>query len=221
MVPCRSGNRAGDDVKFELWYSPSEQAGVLLHESDRSSSQLKASDATVIWSVEAENYQEARQKRDEYLESERSHFASISPDTATTRFTFAEYPDGVGQRRSLTAPGWVGMVQPLIDEGVEVSFILGQMYFERPGSHASLDMGEFLREVAALGIEELTVVDLRSIDGTKRMCQEFYGRIEGQERISYLVWTRLGPEMSNWRIVEATVLRGPAPGDGARTRTDS
>lgn len=196
-------------MKYELWYSPSEKDAVLLHESDRSSSQLKASDATVIWSVEAETYQEARQKRDEYLESERSDFAIINGDTSTTRFTFAEYLDGDGQTRSLTAPGWIGMVQPLMDEGVEVSCVLGQMYVERPGAGASLELAEFSRQVVALGVEELTVVDLRSIDGMKRMCQEFYGRIEGRERIGYMIWQRLGSEVSNWRIVEATVLRSP------------
>ena len=199
-------------MKYELWYSPSEMAAVLLHESDRSSSQLKAPDATVIWSVEADTYQEACQKRDEYFVSERSNFATF-PDT-TTRFTIAEYLDRDGQQRSLAVPGWVGMAKPLMDAGVEVSFVLGQLCVERPGTDAPFDMAEFSRQAGALGFEELTVVDLRSIDGMKRMCQEFYGRIEGQERIWYELWRRLGPEMSNWRIVEAMVFRREDRGDG-------
>ncbi|HYR29814.1 MAG TPA: hypothetical protein VEU30_15195, partial [Thermoanaerobaculia bacterium] len=97
-------------MKYELWYSPSEMAGVLLHESDRSSSHFKASDAVVIWSVEAETYQEACQKRDEYLETVRSTFDILGRDTETTRFTLAQYVDEDGQERSLAAPGWVGMV---------------------------------------------------------------------------------------------------------------
>jgi hypothetical protein len=205
--------RAGDDVKYELWYSASEKNAVLLHESDRSSSYFKAADATVIWSVEADTYDEARQKRDEYLESERPNLVFLSRDRSTTRFTYAEYLDGNGQTRSLTAPGWVGMVRPLmdaLDARVEVSVIVGQLFFERPGAHASMDMGEFLRQVAALGIEELTIVDLRSVDGTKRMCQEFYGRIQGPERIHCMVRERLGAELPNWQIVESTVLRGPS-----------
>ena len=101
---------------------------------------------------------------------------------------------------------------------IKASVLLGQMYFERPGGCAPLDTGEFLSEVRAAGIKEITVVDLRSADGMKRMCQEFYGRIEGIERISNMLLRRLGPEMSNWTVVVSHVLGRPA--DGERTSSE-
>jgi hypothetical protein len=196
-------------MKYELWYSPSEAAAVLLHESDRSSLYFKASDATVIWRIDTATYQEARQKRDEYLDSLRSDFV-ICSDNSTTRFTIAVYLDKNGQEHSIAAPGWVGMVQPLIHKRVEISSLLGQMYVERPGRDASFDMAEFSRQVSALSVKEITVVDLRSVNGLERMCQEFHGRIEGQERIWYMLRQRLGPELSNWRVVETVIFRNHA-----------
>ncbi len=55
-------------------------------------------------------------------------------------------------------------------------------------------------------MKEITVVDLRSADGAERMCQEFHGRIEDVPRIRFLVWKRLGAEMSKWNIVYSYVL---------------
>jgi hypothetical protein len=116
----------------------------------------------------------------------------------------------------VVARGWVGMVQPLIDANVNASFVLGQIYFERPGSNAPLDMAGFLGQVLALGVPYITIVDLLSGDGEQRMCQEFYGRMDDPERIRYMIWHRLGPEMSKWNIVDAHVLRSPAAA-GPRT----
>ena len=201
-------------MKYELWYSASECSAVLLHESDRGSRQLKPADAIVIWEVEAETYDEALQGRDEFFKSwESSGQGTVDRDTSTTRFTMAMYVDEDGQERSLAAPGWVGMFPKLIEADINASMLLGQMYFERPGGCAPLDTGEFLSEVRAAGIKEITVVDLRSADGMKRMCQEFYGRIEGIERISNMLQGRLGPEMSNWTVVVAHVLGHPADGE--------
>ena len=55
--------------------------------------------------------------------------------------------------------------------------------------------------------DELTMVELHSYDDDSRMYQEFLGRIEDQTRIRELVSQRLGPGVTQWRIVEATVLR--------------
>jgi len=74
-------------VKYELWYSKSEQVAVLLEEADRSSNQLKARDAEVIWPIEADTYQDAMQKRDEFIAA--SERAVVNRDTGTTRFTQA------------------------------------------------------------------------------------------------------------------------------------
>lgn len=195
-------------MNYELWYSPSEASAVLLQESDRSSLYLKPPDATVIWRTDTATYQEALDKRDEYLNSLRSDFV-IRLDNSTTRFTIAIYLDNNGQEHSITAPGWVGMVQPLIDQRADISSILGQMFVERPGRDASFDMAEFSKQVSELGVKEITVVDLRSVNGLERMCQEFHGRIERQERLSYMLLQRLGPELSNWRVVETVIFRNP------------
>jgi hypothetical protein len=204
-------------VKYELWYSNSEHTAVLLGEADRSSHQLKARDAQVIWTVEADTYQEAMQKRDEFLElSRQAGTVTVNQDTGATRFTQAMYLDEFGQERSVVTRGWVGMVQPFIDANVDASFVLGQIYFERPGGDAPLDMAGFWAQMLALGVPEITIVDLRSGDGAQRMCQEFHGRMDDPERIRYMIWHRLGPEMSKWNIVDAHVLRTPA---AARPRT--
>ncbi|MBV9071193.1 MAG: hypothetical protein JO231_20935 [Acidobacteria bacterium] len=199
-------------MSYELWYSPSEASAVLLHESDHSSPYLKASDASVIWRIDAATYQEARQKRDAYLDSLRHQFV-ISEDNLTTRFTIAVYLDRDEQKHSVTSSGWVGMAQPLSHEHVKISAILGQIYVERPGRDASFDLAQFSRQMKTLGVKELTVVDLRSVNGLERMCQEFYGRIESQERVLYLLQQRLGAEVSNWRIVETMILRNPGHAD--------
>ena len=197
-------------VRYELWYSDSERTLSLLHEADASFRHFRAGDARVIWSIEADSYQEAAQKRDEFLTAaQREGTIVVDRDMATTRFTQAAYLDADGQQQSLVAPGWVGMVQPLIDANISATAILGQLYFERPGRDAPLDMAGFLKQVRAHREREITIVDLRSAEGEQRMCQEFYGRMEDPERIRYMVWRRLGSEMSNWRLVESFVLQVP------------
>lgn len=195
-------------MKYELWHSPSEQSAVLLHEDDRASAALKAADARVIWSVEAESYQEALEQRDAFLEiAANSRHAIVNKHTPTTRFTIAVYVDQHGEQRTLAVPGWVGMVEAVIDANIDAQVVLGQMYFERPGLNAPLDMDEFLGRLPTAGVQHLTVVDLRSTNGQERMCQEFYGRMEDAARIQYLVADRLGPELPNWAIVGAHVLK--------------
>jgi hypothetical protein len=195
-------------LKYELWHSATECTTVFLHESDRSSRQLKPADAKVIWEVEAHSYQEALQRRNEYFRSlERSGNAAFDQDTSTTRFTMGMYLGADGEERSLAVPGWVGMVPAFLEANIAASQDLGQMYFERPGRSAPLDMAEFRRQVLARGMREITVVDLRSTKASERMCQEFYGRMEDPERIHHMVLRRLGSDLLDWTIVEAHVLR--------------
>ena len=191
-------------MKYELWYSPIEKTALLLQESDDSA--RSAAHAGVSWRVEADTYQEACAKRDEYLELLGADFV-VGSNTHTTRFTMAVYLDESGEQRSLNAPGWVGMLQPLIDKRIDFSAILGQMYIERPGPHAPFEMAEFFRQGVALGVDAITVVDLRSIDGTERMCQEFFGKIEEHEPLVALIGLRLGAELSRWRIADTVILR--------------
>lgn len=54
-------------MRYELWYSESESSCALLHEGGIASDHLKEPDAKVIWTVEAETYEEALQKRNDFL----------------------------------------------------------------------------------------------------------------------------------------------------------
>jgi hypothetical protein len=54
-------------MKYELWHSESECSYTLLKEGDRSAEHLKEADARVICVVEAETYEEALQKRNDFL----------------------------------------------------------------------------------------------------------------------------------------------------------
>jgi hypothetical protein len=205
---------------YELWYSESECLGVLLHEGDRAS--LKGPDARVIWTVEASSYAEAVQKRDEFLASTGTAFASLgdhdacqrflasgayTPDRTersasrepTTRVTQGAYLDDDGNEQSFEVPGWVSILPRLAAHLAEtktgLSLLLGQVFIERPN-----------RELTSV-LDELTVVDLRSYQGDSRMFQEFSGRIEDRTRLGELVSQRLGPSATKWRIVEAAVFK--------------
>jgi hypothetical protein len=128
-------------------------------------------------------------------------------EEATTRFTQLTYIDSAGYPATLEARGWVGMVEE--SAKIDFSAILGQMYFERPGANAPLDTPGFTRQLNASGVSEITVVDLWSTDGAQRMCQEFYGRIDDEERRRELLRGRLGRAMSEWKLVRYHVLRVP------------
>jgi len=54
-------------VKYELWYSESECSYMLLYEGDTASDGLKEPDHKVIWAVEADTYEQALQKRNDFL----------------------------------------------------------------------------------------------------------------------------------------------------------
>jgi hypothetical protein len=54
-------------MRYELWYSESASSYALLYEGDTVSDHLKEPDAKVIWTVEADTYEEALQKRNDFL----------------------------------------------------------------------------------------------------------------------------------------------------------
>lgn len=207
-------------MKYELWYSEAECFGVLLAEGDTAS--LKGSRARLLWTVEASSYQEAVQKRDEFLERTDSTFVSLrdrealrgffasgayKPDRSTiaasreptARATLVVYLDEDGERRSVEVPGWASLTPELVEQLAETTtgvwVIVEQIHIERP-----------YRDLARAP-EEITVVDLRSYEGKGRMIQEFSGHIDDQAQIGELVSRRLGPTVPHWRIVEATLMR--------------
>src|SRR4051812_41364782 len=89
-------------MQYQLWYSESERSGVLLHDEDRTSP--KQRDARVIWTVEANTYDEALQKRDEFLERAGFAFASCE---RTTRVTMCAYLDSNGNEQVFEMAGWI------------------------------------------------------------------------------------------------------------------
>jgi hypothetical protein len=54
-------------LKYELWHSVSASSYMLLFEGDTASEHVKDPDSTVIWTCEAETYEEALQKRNDHL----------------------------------------------------------------------------------------------------------------------------------------------------------
>jgi hypothetical protein len=54
-------------MKFELWRSESESSYMLLLEGDAASDHVKPEDAKVVWTIEASTYEEALEKRNEFL----------------------------------------------------------------------------------------------------------------------------------------------------------
>ena len=67
-------------MKYQLWYSESGRSGFFLAEDDQLST--KPPDARLIWTVEANTDDEARQKRDDFLEREGFSFAPYSDPEA-------------------------------------------------------------------------------------------------------------------------------------------
>ena len=177
------------DMKYDLWHSESESSMLLLPEADRRWDPAKASDAEVVGTVEAASYQEALEKQDEFCR----HFGlPRTPSGATTRRVLVEYVDGTGQH-SIEFPGW-GSALPycgLYFDEINGFELLGQVLIERP-----------LGEMA----EEMTVVELRSVDGKQRMFQELSGHIQDKAVIVRLVAQRLCNEFANWRIKEAFLM---------------
>ena len=73
-------------MKFELWHSESESSYALLYEGDTASDHLKPLDSRVIWTCEADTYEEALQKRNDFLgwgEYRPSEFTFDYPPSST------------------------------------------------------------------------------------------------------------------------------------------
>jgi hypothetical protein len=193
-------------MKYQLWYSESERSGVLLAEADRTSPK-GAADTQLIWTVEANNYDEALRKRDEFLESAGFAFASLRGGEQTTRVTTAVYLDDDGNQQSFEVAGWVGVAPYLAERVAETggSAILGQIFIERPYPDP------------AMGPSEITVVTLKSVDEHFSMIQEFAGHLHDQAVIADLVHRRLGPAMAEWQFVDVRWMKAA---DGRLTYVD-
>ena len=63
----REQGSANWPMRYELWYSASTSSYALLYEGDTSSDHVKEPDAKVVWTVEADTYEEALQKRNDFL----------------------------------------------------------------------------------------------------------------------------------------------------------
>ena len=109
-----------------------------------------------------------------------------STSSATTRVTIVVYIDEEGEKQ-FELPGWGPSLQGVIDSGIEANFLLGQVWVERP-YRALTDAPS-----------KLTVVDLWSIDGNRRMAQELAGHIVDRARIDELLAQRLGNALSEWK----------------------
>ncbi len=207
-------------MKCELWYSARERSGVLLRQGDTASVELKSPDAQVIWTVDAKEYAVAAD-----LCSALLHWGNReSGETqATIRLTMAFYLNRQGEQCHISVPGWVGRNLALLPGSEDVYFglidflslvvpergrILGYAYIERP-SLVAFDGPALV--IQAMKPLVLTVVNLRSTDGTEELAQEFYGRFQDSQEISRMVGERLGPQMSDWTIVQAQIHEHPKP----------
>ena len=54
-------------MKYVLWHSASESSYTFIHEGDATSDHFRPQDARVIWTVDADTYEEALQKRNDFL----------------------------------------------------------------------------------------------------------------------------------------------------------
>src|SRR5690349_14286642 len=118
---------------------------------------------------------------------------------ATTRVTIIRYLDPSGER-TVELPGWGNSVKGLADalsEGrvVDLNLTLGQLWIERPYAK---------HEEAP---NELTAVDLRSVDGKQRMIQEFAGHLTDRAALGELIAQRLGDGAARWMPVAVEHLR--------------
>ena len=99
-------------MKYELWYSELSGSGVLLAEGDQAWDHLKGPDAKVVWSGEADSYDEARAKRDEFCA--RSGFQPHGPRSvkeSTTRLGRFRSADAIWNL--LMAAGMVALFFPM------------------------------------------------------------------------------------------------------------
>lgn len=202
-------------MKCELWYSEHERSGALLGESDTSLARLQWPEARVIWTVETGGYALAAKICGDVL---RWGSQESSGRQATIRLTMAFYLDSRGERCHVAVPGWVGRYPTPLpgSEDVYVGLldylylaapnhgqILGYGYIERPG-RVAFDGATLV--IGGTRSETLTVVTLRSADGTEEMAQEFHERFRDHDELGQKVGERLGAELSNWTIVGAQAI---------------
>jgi hypothetical protein len=183
-------------MKYELWHSESDGSYMLFLEGNRSAHEFKKRNARVIWTIEANTYKEALGKHDIFLglsELQPGRSEQSASRELTTRVTVVMYLDEDGTKRFVEVPGWVGVIPRLARAKLSFSTGLGQVYVERPYCDLANTPGE------------ITMVELRSADGMRRMFQELPGRIDDKGQISELVHQRLGANMSRWRIIVAHV----------------
>ena len=204
-------------MKSELWYSEHERSGALLGEADSSLARVDWPDARMIWSVETDEYALAQEICGDVL-----RWCSQEPSgaQATIRLTMAFCLDSRGEKCNFTVPGWVGRFPKPVpgSEDMYVALldylywaapnrgqILGYGYIERPG-RITLEGATLV--VRGTRPEVLTVVMLRSADGTEEMAQEFHEPFRDYDELARRVGERLGAELSNWRIISAESIWG-------------
>jgi hypothetical protein len=212
-----------DSVRHDLWYSERERSGALLHERDSSLARQQWPDARIIWTIDADTYAEAAQNCEVVLSWGNrisEELRMIPAREPSVRITLAFYRDAQGKECHIAVPGWVGRMPALVP-GTECLYLglldhlapvrpddfgqlLGHVYVERAGRTA-FDGTTFVIQASAP--QELTVADLRSVDGRERLWQEFDGRYEDRQKISTMVGLRLGPAMSDWTITMSHVFR--------------
>lgn len=186
-------------MTYELWYSEAECSCLLLCTGDRTMEAHKGPDACVIGTVEADSYDEARAWRDALLREKglgTLRTVRCRPEEATTRVTLLMYLAN-GREESHELAGWVATKPYFTEMRLDPTAILGQLWVERPYRYQS-EMPD-----------TLTIVDLRSVDGTQRMFQELTGHVHDPELIEQLVARRLGAQMVGWRIEEIVYLNRP------------
>jgi hypothetical protein len=227
--------RRGDALKYQLWYSESERLGKFVREEDVPTP--NPPDARIIWAVEANSYDEACQKRDEFLERAGFSFAPYSDPYAvqelkellatgedtpgrhkaersdaseqTTQVTAVAYVDNSGNDRSFEVPGWIGITAPLGTYVDEIASHLADAG-ATSASLTSLKQVYIERPYRDLSVapEMITAVTLRRADESGMcMLQEFVGRIEDLNLLSSLVSLRLGASIAGWRFVEYHVFK--------------
>jgi hypothetical protein len=141
------------------------------------------------------------------------------PERAPTiRITELRRWYAAGQEQRVWVPDWVGRIPKLVpgtdslylgllDQVLRIGSTLGMnpsyVYLERP-AYMRIEAGRFV--IHGQRPAQMTAVELRSLDGTEGMYQEFFGHFEHQLDILRLLHARLGAELAQWRPHEVVYL---------------
>jgi hypothetical protein len=79
-------------MKYELWHSSAEGSYMLLDAGDRSNDHAKAVDQKVVWTTEADSYEQAKQNQYDHL-----GWGKYTPGAHPF-----DYPPAASQQRWLT-----------------------------------------------------------------------------------------------------------------------